>query len=92
MSINAVEKVLWEFGNDPGRIERFRADPDHYLAGYKLEEPEREAIKTVDVKVLADRGVNPLLTLMVWPLLMGPEGMPFAYLDRMNGKMSAPGS
>ena len=85
MSLNSVERVFWEFGNDPGRIERFRADPNAYLANYDLEPEERRAIEEVDVKSLAESGVSTLLTLMIWPLLKGPEGMPFSYLEHMNG-------
>jgi hypothetical protein len=91
MSLNNVERVFWEFGDQPARIEQFKADPDAYLAAYSLDEAECEAIKDVDLKTLADRGVNTLLTLMIWPLLKGPEGMPFAYLEHMNGgKMPSP--
>ncbi len=85
MSTNNVERVLWEFGDQPARIEQFRADPDAYLAAYALDDGERQALKDIDLKALADRGVSTLLTIMIWPLLKGPEGMPFAYLEHMNG-------
>lgn len=85
MSLNNVERVLWEFGNDPAKIVRFTADPDTYLADYLLTDEERQALRNVDMKWLADRGVNTLLTVMVWPMLKGPEGMPFSYLEHMNG-------
>lgn len=91
MSLHAVEKVFWEFGHDPERIVQFRADPDGYLAEYRLEPDEREAIKRVDLKALSDRGVSTLLTMMIWPLLKGPEGMPFDYLAHMNGGQLPPG-
>lgn len=83
--MNNVERVLWEFGNDPSRIERFNADAASYLADYALSEDERDALRRGDMKALADQGVNTLLTLMVWPMLKGPEGMPFSYLEHMNG-------
>ena len=85
MSVNNVERVFWEFGNDPSRLERFYADPDAYLAAYALDADERRSIREVDLKTLADSGVSTLLTLMVWPLMKGPEGMPFAYLENING-------
>ena len=90
MSLHAVEKVFWEFGTDPQRIAAFRADPDGYLSGYRLEPDEREMIKQVDLKALAERGVSTLLTMMVWPMLKGPEGMPFSYLEHMNGGVMPP--
>ncbi|MGK2941591.1 MAG: hypothetical protein ACSLFJ_07945 [Immundisolibacter sp.] len=90
MSLNAVEKVFWEFGTDPDRIAAFRADPDAYLAAYPLEPDERDMVKRVDLKALAERGVSTLLTMMVWPMLKGPEGMPFSYLEHMNGGVMPP--
>jgi hypothetical protein len=90
VSLNAVEKVFWEFGTDPARIAAFRADPEGYLKPYRLEPDEREMIKQVDLKALAERGVSTLLTMMVWPMLKGPEGMPFSYLEHMNGGVMPP--
>lgn len=90
MSLNAVEKVFWEFGADPSRIEAFRADPEGYLAAYRLDPDEREMITKVDLRALAKRGVNTLLTMMIWPLMKGPQGMPFSYLEHMNGGVMPP--
>lgn len=86
MSIHAVEKVFWEFGNDPARIAAFRANPQGYLAPYLLTPIERDAIARQDLKALADQGVSTLLTMMVWPLLNGPQDMLFAYLKHMQGE------
>jgi hypothetical protein len=85
MSIHAVEKIFWEFGNNPTRIETFRANPEHYLERYNLTAVEREMVARIDLKALADAGVSTLLTLMVWPLINGPEGMPEEYLAHMRG-------
>lgn len=88
MSVHAVEKVFWEFGNDPARIAAFRADPQAYLAAYPLTPGECDAIARQDLKALADQGVSTLLTMMVWPLFHGPEGMPFDYLKHMQGSQA----
>ena len=85
MSIHAVEKVFWEFGDDPGRVERFKSDPDTYLKPYNLTNRERQSIKDVNLKDLVELGVSPLLTVMTWPMLNGPEGMPMSYLKHMAG-------
>jgi len=85
VSLHAVERVFWEFGHDPANIERFHENPDAHLAPYNLEAEERRAIMEVDLKSLSEQGMNPLLALMIWPLLKGPEGMPFTYLEHMNG-------
>lgn len=88
MSVYAVERVFWEFGNKPARIDEFRRDPGAYLKNYTLTEHERAMIRQVDLKALAAHGVNTLLTLMVWPLLKGADEMPFDYLVHMNdGKL-----
>lgn len=86
MSLYAVEKVFWEFGTDYERVGRFMSNPDEYLEAYKLTDEERRAIKEVDLKALVSQGVSPLLTVMIWPILKGPEGMPMAYLNHMAGR------
>ncbi|RLA09806.1 MAG: hypothetical protein DRQ60_05815 [Gammaproteobacteria bacterium] len=85
MSMHAVEKAFWTLGKDPEAIEQFKADPDGFLRQFLLTDSERKMIMENDLKSLADQGVNTLLTLMVWPMLNGPEGMPFDYLTHMNG-------
>ena len=92
MSIHAVEKVFWEFGIDPARVGRYKADPDAYLNEYNLTEEERRNIKDINLKALADNGVSSILTLMVWPLIKGPEGMPMSYLKHMSGEQKTPPS
>ena len=69
MSMYAIERVFWEFGNDPTNVERFRQDPDGFLSAYNLEADERAAIKDVDLKRLSEQGLSPLLALMTWPLI-----------------------
>ena len=84
MSVYAVEKVFWEFGVDHARVGRFKADPDAYLESYNLTKEEKQAIKEVNLRDLADKGVSPLLTAMIWPILKGPEGYPMSYLKHMG--------
>ena len=84
MSMYTLEKVLWDFAADPERIQKFRKDPDAYLASYSfLERDEVEIVKNMQVKEMASRGVSTLLTMMVWMEMEGPEGMP-EYMMRMN--------
>lgn len=83
MSVHAVERVFWEFGNQPERVSRFNADPEGYLSDYNLTEEEKKNIEDINLKALADSGVSTLLTVMVWPMLKGPEGMPMSYLKHM---------
>ena len=91
MSVNTVERILWEFGEYPERLGQFQANPTEHLASYQLDDVERKALTQFDLKTLAELGVSTLLTMMVWPMIKGPEGMPFAYLEHMSGgKITAP--
>jgi len=84
VSTYTIEKVLWEFAANPERVQRFKSDPDAYLANYTfLAQDEVEIVKKMDVKAMAARGVSTLLTMMVWQELEGPAGMPL-YMMRMN--------
>ena len=85
MSTEAVEKAFWTLGKDPEAIEQLKTDPEKFLNQFLLTDNEKKMIRENDLKSLADQGVNTLLTLMVWPLINGPEGMPFDYLTHMNG-------
>jgi hypothetical protein len=79
-----MEKVLWEFAGNPERVQKFKSDPDAYLAQYTfLEQDEAEILRKMDVKAMAGRGVSTLLTMMVWQEMEGPQGVP-AYMMRMN--------
>jgi len=91
MSVNSVERILWEFCEYPERLGQFQATPTEPLASHQLDDVERKALTQFDLKTLAELGVSTLLTMMVWPMIKGPEGMPFTYLEHMSGgKITAP--
>jgi len=83
MNTNMLEKVLWDFGNDPSRVGRFQQNPDEYLSQYALSADEKRAIRELDVRTLSEHKVNALLTMMAFILMKGPQGMP-EYMQRMN--------
>ena len=85
MSVSAIERMLWEFGEKEARIEQFKADPDAYMVGRDLTDLEREKVKDLDVSWLVDHGVSSMLTMMIWPMMKGVDEMPFDYLTQMNG-------
>jgi hypothetical protein len=89
MSVNTIERLLWEFGDDPARAKAFLKDPDRYLARFQLTEQEFKMVRTMDVRALGDYGVSNMLLMMAWPLLNGNNPlMQFDYLRRMNsGKL-----
>jgi Aromatic-ring-opening dioxygenase LigAB, LigA subunit len=83
MSVHAAEKVLWMLGNQPSEAEKFKQDRRAYLNNFALEADERGWLETLDVKRLADRGVNPLLLLGVYRAIQGGDSIP-EYMQRMN--------
>jgi hypothetical protein len=56
--------VLHRLSNEPGAAAAYTADPDAFLARFRLEPEERALLATMDVEALAARGLN-------WMLLMG---------------------
>ena len=89
MSVNTIERILWEFGDAPERAKSFLKDPDGYLSQFQLTDAEFRMVRTMDLKALAAHGVSHMLLMMAWPLLNGNNPlMQFDYLKRMNnGKL-----
>ncbi len=83
MSMYMIEKVIWEMGREEEKAKRFMENPDAYLTQYHLSDEEKQILKDLDVRAMADLGVSTLLTLMAWMTIKGPEGMP-EYMMRMN--------
>lgn len=80
MSINTLEKVLWDITVNPS----IATDKDA-LQAYRLTEDERELIEKMDVREMADRGASQMLVWMAW---VATHGFPMApeYLRRMNAQ------
>ena len=85
MSRYMIEKVLFDVNENPGRAQAFREDPDSFLGGYRLEADERQMLKRLDVRAMADRQVSTLLLMMAWMIVRGPGETP-AYMAKMNGQ------
>lgn len=83
MSIFAIEKLLWQAASNPVDAGKFRAEPAHYLAGFRIDEEERTQLMNWDVAGLADRGVNPMLLLMAFSIVTGSLDM-MNYVSRIN--------
>ena len=85
MTVNTVERVLWELTDDPERVEAFFDSPDDYLAQYPLTEEERRMVRTMDVAAFDAYGVSNMLGMLGWSTVMGnnPVAM-FDYLTRIN--------
>jgi len=66
MSVHTIERILWEFGDEPARGKAFLEDPDGYLARFPLTEEEFRMVRTMDVRALGDHGVSHVRRKMTW--------------------------
>ena len=91
MSVNALEKALWQIYLTPADAERYRADPRAYAGEFKLDEGERADLSSLDVMALQRRGANPLLVMMVYQTVEGIEKLHdyFAIINQGPGENSA---
>lgn len=85
MSTNTLETVLYDISAKRARRERFKEDADGFLSRYPLSEAETRMIKSMQVREMAELGVNPMLTMGFWLTLQGPASLP-DYLRAMAGK------
>jgi len=84
VSIFAVEQVMWDVSRDGRMAEACRTDPGDFLAGYRLDAQEAQAIASLDIAGLSAWGINPMLLMQAWNALVGPDAID-EYLARMNG-------
>jgi len=81
MSLNYVQKLLYQLNRDPQVRARYQADPAGVLVEYELTGEELEALRKPDIGLLYVYGVNGQL-LMHYAALHGIEW--FQYLDAMR--------
>lgn len=84
MSINALEKALWQAYVNHADTERLKADPEAYAAGFDLDENERAMLLEHDVAGQIAYGANPLLVMMVWQAVNGMAEF-YKYYELVNG-------
>lgn len=84
MRRDTLEKVVYDITVDRAARTAFREDADAFLARYRLDAEGIELVKGLDVRGLADAGVNPMLTIGLWMMFGG--GDPDAYLARLRGE------
>lgn len=82
MSINTIERILWDIHHDPQLADRFREVPDAVLDGYGFAALERKLVKELDVREIADRGASEMLLFNAWLAINGPGSIP-EYLEKM---------
>jgi hypothetical protein len=83
MSTNALEKALWQIGTNPTETERYRAGPDAYAAGFRLDEAERAMLAELVVGAMARRETSTLVLMMAFLAVRGPASMG-EYMQSMN--------
>ena len=76
MSVNALEKALWQIYLNPADAERFGADPQAYAEDFRLDEGERGKLVAFDSMAMISHGANPLLVMMAFQTVKGVEHMP----------------
>jgi hypothetical protein len=85
MTVAGVEKALYDVTVDRASRALFRDDPDAFLSRYRLDEEQRAALRTFDVRGLAALPTNPMLVWGFW-MTCAPDRSTTAYLRRMRGE------
>ncbi|HEY0813106.1 MAG TPA: hypothetical protein VGE11_07475 [Pseudonocardia sp.] len=85
MSVAGVEKALYDVTTDRASRTLFRDDPEAFLGRYRLDDAQRAALCTFDVRGLAALPANPMLVWGFW-MTCAPDRSGAAYLRRMRGE------
>ncbi|WP_321390632.1 hypothetical protein [Emcibacter sp.] len=73
MSINAIEKALWQASINPALAQALREDADSYLSQYNIDDKERALVAGWQLRAMLDNGVHPMVLLMAYAAVNGPE-------------------
>lgn len=84
MSLNTMERVLFDLHTRPDLTEAFHREPAAFLARYPLEEQERGMLTDLQVRRMADLGVSQMLLFCAWQAVHGGGASVPAYMQRMN--------
>lgn len=75
MSVNTIERILWQVHTNPIEAERFGADPTAYIKDFPLDPEERTWLTTFDAGAMAEAGVSSMVLMMAFQVLRGPQHM-----------------
>ena len=91
MSINALEKALWQMYLNPADAQLFSADAQAYVNDFRLDQQEREKLASFDVNAMIAHGANPLLVMMAFQTVKGVQRMPeyFGIVNQLAGEAPA---
>jgi len=88
MSVNAIEKALWEISANPADARRLREDAQSYLNDFRIDEQERALLASWDVSGMIVHGVHPMLVMMAFTAVNGPAAMG-GYMEKLYGQSQA---
>ena len=71
MSLNALEKALWQAYTDHGATARYKANPATYAGEFDLDAAEQKMLVECDPVAQIAHGANSLLVMMVWQAVHG---------------------
>jgi dihydroxycyclohexadiene carboxylate dehydrogenase len=83
VSVNAIEKALWQASMKPDAARRLREDAHTYLKDFRIDEDDRWLLAAWDVRGLIDRGVHPMIIMMAFAAVNGPFAAA-GYQDRVH--------
>jgi hypothetical protein len=75
VSINTIERILWQVHTNPAEAERFRADPAAYIQDFPLDPQEHSWLTTFNAGAMAEAGVSSMVLMMAFQVLRGPQHM-----------------
>jgi len=90
MSRFELGRLFFDAGRDRQMklVSQYREDPDSVLAGYELNDAERDYLRNKDVRAIYEAGVPPLLVRMGVMYLMGGMDTP-SYKNAISGAVQA---
>jgi hypothetical protein len=83
MSINAIEKALWQASMDPVDAQRLREDAPSYLRDFRLDERESSLLACWDIRAIVELGVHPMVLMMAFAAVNGPAASA-VYVEKVN--------
>lgn len=83
MSINAIEKAIWQATTNAEAMSAYCADMGKYLEQFLITDNERDLLMTWKLNELVERGVNPGLLLAAFSAIHG-RGRRAEYLHAMR--------
>lgn len=76
MSVNALEKALWQIYQVPDAARRFSDDAQAFVKEFRLDDNERAMLASFDFMAMISHGANPLLVMMAFQTTQGMARFP----------------